>query len=85
MMPHGDSGRAANAVTVNLPEVGYYHYGKPVFSSTLFEVAAQVGKQRMELWLPDQDVTGDFTIDAAEARSLAAALLAAADASEVQG
>ncbi len=71
-----------SAVTVNLPEVAYYHCGRPVFSSTLFEVAARVGKQMVEVWLPEGESNVDPLLDAAEARSLAAVLLAAADASE---
>jgi len=69
-----------SAATVDLPETHYSSCGKPVFTSTLFEVAADPGSERVEVWLRD----GDLYLDADEARSLAAALLAAADASEVQ-
>lgn len=69
------------AVTVDLPETHYISCGKPVFTSILFKVAADPGSERVEVWLRD----GALYLDVDEARSLAAALLAAADASEVQG
>jgi hypothetical protein len=73
-----------SAVTVELPEVAYYHLDRrPVFISAVCEVQARVGERLVDVW-PDDDTVAehDLHFAAAEARSLAAALLAAADASE---
>lgn len=71
-----------SAVTVDLPKVAHCDLDRrPVFTSFLFEVTAYAATPMVELWLPERGVDSLF-MDAVEARSLAAALLAAADASE---
>jgi len=73
-------------VTVDLPEVAYQYGGSneaPVFASTVCDVMASVGKRGVNVWLAETLASEeDLHLDAGEARSLAAALLAAADASE---
>jgi len=72
-------------VNVELPEVAYQYGGSneaPVFASTVCEVMASVGKRGVNVWLAEMGAEHDLNLDATEARSLAAALLAAADASE---
>lgn len=78
-----------SAVTVDLPEVAYQYGGLdkfPVFASTACDVMANVGKRGVNVWRLTEtlDSEEDLRLTSGEARSLAAALLAAADASEVQ-
>ncbi len=71
-----------SAATVELPRVDYYDLSRrPVFTSFQFETTAYAATSMVEVWIPEREVDSLF-MDAAEARSLAAALLAAADASE---
>jgi len=73
-------------VLVSLPEREDRDDMAVVFASTVCEVQALSTSRTAILYLPadgeDMRRDGDLRLDAAEARSLAAALLAAADASE---
>jgi len=74
-------------VTVDLPDKEAREDTAVVFASTTFDIQSYPGARSMTMYLPDEFafVVDDIHLDAADARSLAAALLAAADASEAQG
>ena len=73
-----------SAVTVDLPEVAFHNCSRhrPVFASGVSDVQARVGERLVDVFLAISRADKDLNLDADEARSLAAALLAAADASE---
>jgi len=55
---------------------------RPTFASTVCRVYAQPGEGIVDVLVADMGFDSDLYLDADEARSFAAALLAAADASE---
>ena len=74
-----------SAVQVELPEVTFRNCSRqrPVFASAVCDVQARVGERLVDVFLAISCADKDLNISADHARSLAAALLAAADASEV--
>jgi len=72
-------------VTLDLYELSYSDDDRGVFASTNFDVLGYPGSRIVAVEGESPSAAGvymDFDFDADEARSLAAALLAAADASE---
>ncbi len=75
-----------SAVTVDLPKATYASSpDHPAFPSTAFDTVAHPGERLVAMLLGADQSYQDVMLDADDARSLAAALLAAADASEVLG